>query len=148
MERLSIDEIIAHCERETRIAESVFSIKSLETGDMNASFMKLYWEHRQVAEYLKELKAYQEAEEQGLLFGLPCKPEDKLYWISDEDEDFNYEPIEEVEVAEFSYNGYSIQIWFADKEGKEYPILPSIAIGNELFLTREEAEQALEEMEK
>lgn len=85
------------------------------------------------------------AEEQGLLLRLPCEPEDKLYWISDEDEDFDYEPIEEVEVAEFSYNGYSLQIWFADTHDKEYPILPSVAIGNELFLTREE-EQKLSEM--
>ena len=63
MERLSIDEIIAHCKREVTIAERTLGREIFETGNMDASFMKLYWEHRQVAEYLKELKAYRELEE-------------------------------------------------------------------------------------
>lgn len=97
--------------------------------------------------FLKELKTYRDAEKQGLILRLPCKLWDKLYWISDQDyEDCDYEPIEEVEVCEISFNGYSIQLWFSDKGVKEFPVLPSVAIGNELFLTKEEAEAALEKM--
>ena len=96
---------------------------------------------------MKKLAEYEDAEEQGRLLVLPCKVWDKLYWISDPDDDeYNYEPIEEVEVCEISYNGYSIHLWFSDKGEKEFPTLPSVAIGNELFLTKAEAEEALEKM--
>ena len=60
-ERLTIDEIIGHCERHTERFETYSSRMQLEetpVGDSN--YMKEYWEHRQVAEYLKELKQYRE----------------------------------------------------------------------------------------
>ena len=59
MERMTIDEIIGHCERHTERCEVYSSRMQLEetpVGDSN--YMKEYWEHRQVAEYLKELKQY------------------------------------------------------------------------------------------
>ena len=96
---------------------------------------------------LERLADYEDAEEQGLLLRLPCKPWDKLYWISDQDDDeYGYEPIEEVEISRIDYNGYSIQLWFSDKGEKEFPVLPSNAIESELFFTKEEAEAALEKM--
>lgn len=100
-----------------------------------------------VADCMRNYSEMRKAEEQGLLLKLPCKIEDKLYWISDQDdEEYGYEPIEEVEVCNIDYNGYSIQLWFADKGKKEYPVLCVNSIGEELFCTREEAEQALAEM--
>lgn len=97
---------------------------------------------------LEKLAEYEDLEEQGKLLKLPCKPEDKLYWISDQDEDaeFTYEPIEEVEICNIDYNGYSLQLWFADKGAKEFPVLEVSSIGKELFYTREEAEATLKEL--
>lgn len=96
----------------------------------------------------RKLAEYEDLEEQGKLLKLPCKPHDKLYWISDQDEDaeFSYEPIEEVEVCNIDYNGYSLQLWFADKGAKEFPVLEVSSIGKELFYTREEAEATLKEL--
>lgn len=51
MERLSIDEIIEHCERKTKIEESV-GVEFLETTSLTDS-IKEYWEHKQVKDYLK-----------------------------------------------------------------------------------------------
>lgn len=98
---------------------------------------------------IAKLAEYEGLDEQGKLLKLPCKPEDKLYWISDQDEDaeFTYEPIEEVEICNIDYNGYSLQLWFADKDGKEFPVLEVSSIGKELFYTKEEAEAALKELE-
>lgn len=100
-------------------------------------------------EALEKFNRYKKLEEQGRLLKLPCKPHDKLYWISDQDEDaeFSHEPIEEVEVCNIDYNGYSLQLWFADKGAKEFPVLEVSSIGEELFYSREEAEAALKELE-
>lgn len=57
--RLSIDEVIGHCRRHTERIEKRSSRMQLEEtpiGDSN--FMKEYWEHRQVEEWLSELKEY------------------------------------------------------------------------------------------
>lgn len=79
MERLTIDEIIAHCKRQTDGLERRMSAEQYETADMRNFFVQEYWEHRQVAEYLEELKEYRKAEEQGLLKMLPCRVGDTVY---------------------------------------------------------------------
>ena len=59
MERLTIDEVIGHCERHTEKMESMSSREQLEETPIgNSDRMKQYWEHRQVAEWLEELKQY------------------------------------------------------------------------------------------
>lgn len=50
MERLTINEIIEHCDRKTRMYEKACDIKYLETTMNNST--KEYWEHKQVAEYV------------------------------------------------------------------------------------------------
>lgn len=80
MEKLTIDEIIGHCERRTKQYERLFGKECLETTLLISSRIKEYWEHRQVAEYLKKLKEYQQLEEQGRLIKLPCKD---VYFIVD-----------------------------------------------------------------
>lgn len=57
MERLTIDEIIGHCNRKARMYEKACDIKYLETTAMSNS-IKEYWEHKQVAGWLEELKQY------------------------------------------------------------------------------------------
>lgn len=81
MEKLTIDEIIGHCERKTEQYERLFGKECLETTPLISSVIKEYWEHKQVAEYLKKLKEYQQLEEQGRLIKLPCKVGDTVYLI-------------------------------------------------------------------
>lgn len=79
MERLTIDEIIEHCDRKTEMYEKACDVKYLETTVMNNP-IKEYWEHKQVAEYLRKLKDYEDLEKQGKLVKLPCKD---VYFIVD-----------------------------------------------------------------
>lgn len=79
MERLTIDEIIEHCDRKTEMYEKACDVKYLETTVMNNP-IKEYWEHKQVAEYLRKLKTYENLEEQGKLVKLPCED---VYFIVD-----------------------------------------------------------------
>jgi hypothetical protein len=72
MERLTIDEIIEHCGRKTGMYEKACDVKHLETAVMGNG-IKEYWEHKQVAEYLRKLKEYEDLEEQGRLIKLPVK---------------------------------------------------------------------------
>ena len=133
MERLSIDEIIAHCERNVQRNEKTMSKEQFETNDMDSWFMKEYWEHRQVAEYLKELQAYRDAEEQGLLMRLPC-PIGGTVWgweyptrIDEEDgSTWTICDIRRAIVVPEKFN-----LFMLDKMGESY------------FITKEEAEQAL-----
>lgn len=79
MERLTIDEIIEHCDRKTSMYEKACDIKYLETTMNNST--KEYWEHKQVAEYLRKFKDYRYLEEQGRLIKLPCKVGDTVYHV-------------------------------------------------------------------
>lgn len=79
MEKLTIDEIIGHCKRKTEQYEQLLGKECLETMPLNSSVIKEYWEHRQVAEYLRKLKDYEDLEEQGKLIKLPCKVGDTVY---------------------------------------------------------------------
>lgn len=80
MGKLTIDEIIGHCERKTEQYEQMFGKERLETTPLISSTIKEYWEHRQVAEYLRKLKDYEDLEEQGRLIKLPCKD---VYFLVD-----------------------------------------------------------------
>lgn len=81
MDKLTINEIIGHCERRTEQYERLFGKERLETTPLISSRIKEYWEHRQVAEYLKKFKEYQQLEEQGRLVKLPCKVGDTVYHV-------------------------------------------------------------------
>lgn len=58
MNKLTIGEIIEHCKRKIARYEQLNGIKTLENADISNSFIKEYWEHRQVAEYLEEIQQY------------------------------------------------------------------------------------------
>lgn len=60
-ECLNIDEIIGHCERKVAALEDIFGKeKILQMPIQGAAVAKEYWEHKQVADYLKELRAIRE----------------------------------------------------------------------------------------
>ena len=149
MERLTIDEIIEHCDRKTEMYEKACDVKYLETTTMNNP-IKEYWEHKQVAKYLRKLKAYESLEEQGRLVILPCKVGDTV-WDNDcgrpcaytitafsfgECEEYICEPVTTKEVVFYYTNSSgSITGSFAESE-----------IGKSVFLNKSEAEAKLEEL--
>ncbi|MBQ8279728.1 MAG: hypothetical protein IJZ23_07800 [Roseburia sp.] len=61
-EVLSIDEIIGHCKRQVQRFEDWYGRGYFETASLELTATKEYWEHKQVAQYLEELKRYREAE--------------------------------------------------------------------------------------
>ncbi len=173
MERLTIDEIIEHCDRKTGMYEKACDIKYLETTTMNNP-IKEYWEHKQVAEYLRKLKEYEDLEEHGRLIKLPCKVGDMVYVdaaILPVDNMECYEDIDrevpayfQARVVSFRFakrNWMKIAVrekwlheWIDDETGpdsnyieceKNFTILLS-GIGKTVFLTKAEAEAKLKEL--
>ena len=60
-EVLSIDEIIGHCKRQVQRFDDWSGRGYFETASLEMTATKEYWEHKQVAQYLEELKCYREA---------------------------------------------------------------------------------------
>lgn len=99
----------------------------------------------------RKLCDYEDLEEQGLLVRLPCKVGDMVW-----DNDFGYP--ESYEIKAFSY-GYcdsyvepgigiedEIIFYYENSIGSITGAFPMSEIGKTVFLTREEAENKLEEM--
>ena len=137
MERLSIDEVIDHCNRKVKWWEKLIPRAKFENRDINDSACREYWEHRQVAEWLEQLKSYKVAEEQGLLHRLPCKVGNKAWYV-------HRKGIDEVEVDSFIINiniFVNVSLYIGgDRFGK------TLTPYKTLFFTQEEAEAALEKM--
>lgn len=150
MERLSIDEIIEHCKRKIARYEQLNSTKTLESADISNNFIREYWEHRQAGKWLQELKEYKQLEEQGLLVRLPFNVGDTVYqpsegfiepctvetiFLSDYmDTEGNYSNMADIHYDREDCPYVSTGIYFTE-------------IGKTVFLTPEEAEQALKETE-
>ena len=99
--------------------------------------------HSRIA--LERLAAYEDAEGQGLLLRLPCKVGDTIYGVSYENRKYI---IREHIVNQFVYIAYRkprIEIYC---EGENGFLSSSITgqLDDDLFLTRDEAEAKLEEM--
>ena len=95
---------------------------------------------------LQKLADYEDAEDQGLLLRLPCKVGDILYCITP----YAKEPIITTHVLQINikqfFNGKIIvRIDVMDKIGESCYFLDDI--GKKIFLSREEAEAKLAEME-
>lgn len=84
----------------------------------------------------EKLREYEDLEEQGLLVRLPCKVGDKVYIIIDDSIPEPHFYIEEYEVQDLSV----FEIKFADDWIKYSE--------QEMFFSREQAEQKLKEMER
>ena len=101
---------------------------------------------------IEKLATYEDLEEQGLLVRLPCKLKDKLYHFYGIDLEDNFvdvisdEIIMEVVATEFVIDSYEIAIKCITDWNSPYEYLPAAEFGKTVFLTREEAENKLEEM--
>lgn len=91
------------------------------------------------AEMAKEIRAWRNAEEQGLLVRLPCKVGDDLYCIVNGE-------VKKLKVHSFGVPDFEIiDIEFMYVDG--FKIVRFVGeVGKTVFLTREEAEKKLEEM--
>lgn len=88
----------------------------------------------EIAEKLEELKICNDLEEQGFILRLPCKVGDTVYFVDFDENEYDEAIVESIE---FGRNGFLIN---SDCEIGTY-------LGAEyLFLTKEEAEQALKRM--
>lgn len=134
MERLTIDEIIGHCDRKVEMYEKACDVKYLETAVMGNG-IKEYWEHKQVAEYLKKLKEYEDLEEQGLLLRLPCRVGTIVYVLQSD---------RIIKVIITRYDCFKDgSIWFCFNHGCGKSIAE---FGKTVFLTRDGAEAKLKEL--
>lgn len=142
MERLTIDEIIEHCDRKTEMYEKTCDVKYLETTVMNNP-IKGYWEHKQVAEYLRKLKAYENLEEQDRLVKLPCKVGDVVYVKMASYCKTHYVEAEVRDFVHFISCGFCAVVTskYFDKEN-----IPFSEFGKTIFLTKEEVEAKLKEL--
>lgn len=138
MEKLTIDEIIDHCERKTEQYERFHKREYLEAMPLASSVMKEYWEHRQVAKYLRKLKDYEDLEEQGRLIKLPCKIGTEVYnttWWDDAQEKVvvkgktYFRTVHKHKVSKSTFSYFDIG-----------------EFGKTVFLTKSEAEAKLKEL--
>ena len=105
------------------------------------------WENcKTIDDVIDKLAQYEDLEDNGLLLRLPCKIGDTIYEVSYENREF---VIKEHIVKEFIYRAYRfprIEIYCENENG--FLVCNNIGKLDEcLFLTKEEAEQKLKEME-
>ncbi len=122
MERLTIDEVIEHCNKTCDMTERIAKARGHELESIESN---QFWEHYQVRAWLKELKQYKDLEEQGLLLRLPCNVGSTVYHIANK-------RILEVE---------NVDVFFLCL------CVAECRFGKTVFLTQAEAEQKLKEME-
>ena len=90
-----------------------------------------------VADCMKDYLEYRKLEEQGLLLKLPCKAGDKVYFVHSGLNCISESEIDSVEVKK--------SVFWVKKTNNYFR---NTAIGKTVFLTKEEAEQKLKEMER
>ena len=95
-----------------------------------------------VADCMKDYLEMRKAKDEGLLLRLPCKAGDTVWYIDDDDDDYPLELlVTKIEVEENDYLRYHARE--KDNYGKIGFIKDDI--GKSVFLTQEEAEQALKQ---
>ena len=149
MERLTIDEIIEHCDRKTGMYEKTCDVKYLETAVMG-NRIKEYWEHKQVSEYLRKLKDYEDAEEQGRLVKLPCKVGDTVWQImvvGVQGKNIKYGIFKAVVTTiSVDYQMNFLISTITEDEERYRNEVTSTAIGETMFFTKSESEAKLKEL--
>ena len=120
-ERLTLGEAIKHCEEKTDCTQC---------GE----------EHRQLAEWLKELQKYKDLEEQGRLITLPCKIGDTVYVPLRDN-------VQEYKVVRFDIDQNITIVLEIPAFHITFGVLDR-AFGKTVFLTKEEAKAALKGAEE
>lgn len=129
---------VAELLEELKTYKDIGTPKDLKELKENGAFTGL--ELAKLAIMQKELKKYKDAEEHGLLVRLPCKVGDDLYCIVNGE-------VKKLKVHSFGVPDFEItDIEFKYVDG--FKIVRFVGeIGKTVFLTHEEAEKKLEEMQ-
>ena len=136
MERLTIDEVIEHCNKTCDMTEKIANVRGHKLESIES---KQFWEHYQVRNWLNELKQYKDLEEQGLLLRLPCPIGTTVYnttWW-----DCVQEKVK-VDGKTFYRTVHKHKV-----SKSTFSLLDVKDFGKTVFLTKAEAEQKLKEME-
>ena len=113
-------------------------------------------EHEQLAEWLEELKEYRDLEEQGMLLKLPCKVGDtyweleKMFWVNEhkcKGCKFYFETLEDSFCDCDNDFPKCTQILEKKFSSIKEIVMNMDEINKTIFLTKEEAEKALERLE-
>ena len=102
------------------------------------------------SECVKKLAEYETAEEDGRLVVLPCKPWDKVYqlFVTDVIDKKLIYKIFQAKVTQITIDRFRTIFSFETLDENKYKSdLTMESFGETVFLTREEAEKALKEME-
>lgn len=146
MERLTLDEAIKYikevvCKNRKNKEKNTIVIPNSFISSADCAE-----KYEQVAKWLKELKSYKEAEEQGLLVRLPCKVGNTVYRVNAGAK----QPIIPMTVSEIHFlcykNERAVRFDAIGKEDMGESCYRLEDIGRIVFLTHEEAEKKLEEM--
>ena len=132
-------EQIAEWLEELKSYRDIGTLKELKELKENGAFTGL--ELAKLAIMQKELKKYKDLEEQGLLVRLPCKVGDIMFRINKGAKN----PIIELTVTQINITRRSYNLEVIDRDCGELMCFKN-DIGKTIFLTREEAENKLEEM--
>lgn len=103
-----------------------------------------------VGESIDKLAEYETAEEEGRLVVLPCKPWDKVYqlFVTDVIDKKLIYKIFQAKVTKITIDRFRTLFSFETLDENKYKSdLTMESFGETVFLTREEAEKALKEME-
>ena len=147
MERLTIDEVIEHCNKTCDMTEKIAKARGHELESIESN---QFWEHYQVRAWLKELKRYKDLEEQGLLLRLLAKVGDTVYRYVEEKGCVLEYTVWNISMSAYESGGIDIVIEGcaeSEDEVEDEFSLSLIDFKNEFFNTRAEAEQKLKEME-
>lgn len=136
MERLTLDEVIKYIKEVVQKNRRNKEKNTIVIPNSFISSADCAEKYEQVAKWLEELKSYKEAEEQGLLVRLPYN-NGTLYSVN-----YSNKTIAENTIIEIAINDHSKRFSCLDdnlRERKFYDYM----IGENVFLTREEAEKKL-----
>lgn len=148
MERLTLEEAIKYIKEVVQKNRKNKEKNTIVIPNSFISSADCAEKYEQVAKWLKELKSYKDAEEQGLLVRLPCKIGDTVYRVNAGAK----QPIIPMTVSEIHFlcykNERTVRFDAIGKEDMGESCYRLEDIGRIVFLTREEAEKKLEEMRK
>lgn len=136
---MTLDEAIKHAKEKAK--EQRYYANFERNGMMYQSCVKCAEEHEQLAEWLEQLKEYQQLEEQGKLIKLPCKVGDTVW----EYESFG---LRQYKVTNIDFDK-NWKLYFDCNCGVTYSIRCYIEdFGKRVFLTKKEADNKLNEIKK
>ena len=134
---MTLDEAIEHAKEKAK--EQRYYANFERNGMMYQSCIKCAEEHEQLAEWLEQLKKYQQLEGQGKLIKLPCKVGDTVW----EYESFG---LKQYKVTNIGFDK-NWKLYFDCDCGVTYSIRCHIEdFGKSVFLTKKEAMKKLKEL--